>query len=293
MRTARPRRSVIYVPAANRKAVEKARTLSCDAVILDLEDGVAPEVKEVARDRAIDAIRAGGFGTRELIVRINGLDTPWGAADMEAVVGCGSDAVLVPKVNDAADIRRYDAALGSAPQNVRLWAMIETTRCLFRLEEIAAAPTRSRLSVLVMGTNDLANEAQARLTAERVPLQWALGMTVAAARSHDLGVLDGVFNDIEDEAGFRRQCEQGSDFGFDGKTLIHPRQIAACNRAFSPTSEALEWAQSLIDAFNLPENREKGAIRVNGKMVERLHLVQAQRMLAVHRAIAPDGQGGG
>lgn len=278
----RPRRSALYVPASNSRALEKARSLASDVIVIDLEDSVAPEAKDLARAQAIKTIQAGGFGGRELVVRANGLDTPWGAADLEAIAAAGPDAVLVPKVNDADDIARYDDFLKAAAAPVRLWAMIETARCLFRLDEIAAASGRSRLSLFVMGTNDLAKEMGAVLTTDRVPFATALSLSVAAARAYGLGILDGVFNNLEDGAGFAEQCRQGAAFGFDGKTLIHPSQIATCNEAFTPSDDALKWAHAVIYAFNLPENRDKGALKVDGKMVERLHLDQARRALATH-----------
>ena len=277
--TVRPRRSALYLPASNLRAIEKARSLACDVVILDLEDAVAPEAKDMARGQAIEAVRAGGFGG-ELVVRVNGLATPWGAADLAALAAAPPAAVLVPKIDDAADVMRYAEALAGAPAPVRLWAMIETARCLFRLGEIAAAASGSGLSALVMGTNDLAKEMGATLDARRAPFLGALGLMVAAARGWGLAVLDGVYNDLTDDAGFVAQCRQGAEFGFDGKTLIHPRQIDACNAAFSPSAEALAWARTVVAAFGQAENADKGAIRVAGKMVERLHLAQAQRLLA-------------
>jgi citrate lyase subunit beta/citryl-CoA lyase len=282
----RPRRSALFMPASNAKAVAKARTLDCDVVILDLEDAVAPEMKAEARARAVEAAREGGFGRRELVIRTNGLDTPWGAEDLQAAATSGADAVLVPKVNDAADIARYDAALQAGPAELKLWAMIETARSIFRLDEIAAASRGGRLSAWVMGTNDLAKEMGAMLTTARAPFLGMLGLAVAAAKSHGLSVLDGVYNDIEDAEGFEAQCRQALEFGFDGKTLIHPKQIAPCNTVFTPPPEAIAAAHAIIDAFSLPENADKGAIRVEGKMVERLHLLQAERTLAIAQAIS-------
>jgi citrate lyase subunit beta/citryl-CoA lyase len=285
MSASRPRRSVLYMPASNAKAIEKARSLPCDSVILDLEDAVAPEAKDMARAQAIEAVAAGGFGRREVIIRVNGLDTPWGADDLAAAAKAGPDGILVPKVNDAADVARYDAAIASAPAKTRLWAMIETGRSLFRLDEIAAAGATSRLSVWVMGTNDIAKEMRARQTPGREPFHAALGLSVAAARAYGLVILDGVYNDIDNDAGFEAICEQGVDFGFDGKTLIHPRQVEICNRVFSPSDADVAFARAVIEAFSLPDNANKGAIRVEGKMTERLHLAQAERLVAVHEAI--------
>ena len=281
----RPRRSVLYMPASNAKAIEKARGLPCDAVILDLEDAVAPEAKEMARAQAIEAVAAGGFGAREVIIRVNALDTPWGADDLAAAAKAGPDGILVPKVNDAADVARYDAAIAHAPANTRLWAMIETGRSLFRLDEIAAAAKNGRLSVWVMGTNDLAKEMRARQTPGREPFHAALGLAVAAARAYDLVILDGVYNDIDNDAGLEAICEQGVDFGFDGKTLIHPRQVEICNRVFSPSEADVAFAHAVITAFALPESAGRGAIRVEGRMAELLHLDQARRLVAVDAAI--------
>lgn len=282
----RPRRSALYMPASNAKAIEKARSLPCDVVILDLEDAVAPEAKETARAQAVEAVKAGGFGRREVVIRCNGLGTPWGAEDLAAAAAAGPDAILVPKVNDAADVARYDAAVAGAPQATRLWAMIETCLSVFRLDEIAAASKSSRLSGWVMGTNDLAKEMRARQTPDRAPFHAALGLSVAAARAYGLVILDGVYNGIDDDAGFEAICEQGVDFGFDGKTLIHPKQVDICNRVFSPTEAEVVWARAVIAAFDLPENAGKGAIRVEGKMAELLHRAQAVRLVAVADAIA-------
>ncbi len=285
----RPRRSVLYMPASNAKAIEKARSLPCDAVILDLEDAVAPEAKDMARAQAIEAVAAGGFGAREVIIRVNGLDTPWGGDDLAAAAKAGPDGILVPKVNDAADVARYDAEIASAPAKTRLWAMIETGRSLFRLDEIAAAGAFSRLSVWVMGTNDIAKEMRARQTPGREPFHAALGLSVAAARAYGLVILDGVYNDIDNDTGFEAICEQGVDFGFDGKTLIHPRQVEICNRVFSPSDADITFARAVIQAFAQPDNANKGAIRVEGRMAERLHLAQAERLVAVHEAITSAG----
>ncbi len=272
--TARPRRSALYLPASNTKALAKARTLACDVVILDLEDAVAPDAKETARDQAATAVREGGFGSRELVVRVNGLETEWGADDLAALAACPPDAVLVPKIMRGDDVDRYAALVtGETP----LWAMIETTASLFRLDEIAKA---SRLAALVMGTNDLAKEMGAQPGPDRLPFVGALGLAVAAARAHGIAILDGVYNEIDDDAGFVAQARQAVEFGFDGKTLIHPRQIDPCNAAFLPDAAAIAWARRIIAAFDEPESASKGAIRVDGKMVERLHLHHALRVLA-------------
>ena len=274
------RRSALYVPASNARAVEKSRTLPCDVVILDLEDAVAPEQKAAARDHAVATVRAGGFGTRELVVRVNGLDTPWGADDLSALAAAAPAAILVPKVSAAADLEPYARALETRT-GTALWAMIETARSIFRLDEIAATAASNRLTCLVAGTNDLIKETGFHSGPERQPLQGALGLIVLAARAHGICALDGVFNAIDDAEGFARQCAQGREFGFDGKTLIHPGQIAACNASFTPDAAAVAAARRIVEAFDAPENAGRGAIRVDGQMVERLHLVQAQRTLAL------------
>jgi citrate lyase subunit beta/citryl-CoA lyase len=281
----RPRRSVLYLPGSNARALEKARTLECDGVILDLEDSVAPDAKAAARDQVIGALSAGGFGRREVVVRVNGLDTPWGEHDLEALAHAAPDAVLVPKVQDSGDIARYDARLSGFPERVQLWAMIETCRSLFHLESLAGACRTSRLACLVMGVNDLAKEMGAELEAGRTPFLAALSLSVAAARAYGLSILDGVFNGLEDEAGLDQECRQGRTFGFEGKTLIHPQQIATCNRVFSPSPDQIAWAAAVVDAFSQTENAALGAIRVEGKMVERLHLAQAERILAIQGAM--------
>jgi citrate lyase subunit beta/citryl-CoA lyase len=270
------------MPAANARAIEKARELPCDVVILDLEDAVAPDAKALARDQAVAAVAARGFGRREVVIRVNGLDTPWGEEDLSAAARAAPDAVLAPKVASAADVRAYGQALAGG---ARLWVMIETCAALFALAEIAATAD-ARLDALVIGTNDLAKEMRCRPGVERAPLLGPLSLAVAAGRAHGLVVLDGVFNEIEDDAGLERQCRQGADFGFDGKTLIHPRQIEAANSAFSPSPDEVAWARVVVAAFDSPENASKGVLRVEGRMVERLHLAQARRLLAVADAIA-------
>ena len=277
----RPRRSALYMPAANARAIEKARELPCDVVILDLEDAVAPEAKALARDQAVAAVRQGGFGRREVVIRVNGLDTPWGTEDLAAAIDAAPDAILVPKVSSGHDVRAYGAVEAGG---VALWAMIETCAALFALDEIARAG--AGLSALVVGTNDLAKEMRCRLSVERAALAGPLSLILAAGRAHGLVVLDGVFNDIADEGGLARQCQQGLEFGFDGKTLIHPSQVGPANAAFSPTPDEVAWSQAVVAAFDSPENTVKGVIKVDGRMVERLHLAQARRVLAVAEAIA-------
>jgi citrate lyase subunit beta/citryl-CoA lyase len=281
----RPRRSALYMPASNPRAIDKARTLACDVVILDLEDAVGPEAKDQAREAAIAAVRAGGFGRRELVIRVNGLDTPWGEADLKAAAEAGPDAILVPKVGDSGDIARYDGRISHAPAATRLWAMVETARCLFHLEGIGAAAKTSRLACLALGPNDLAKETGARMTPGREPFFTAFSLTIAAAKAHGIAALDGPFGGIEDADGFARECAQGRDFGFDGKTLIHPSQIDAANRAYSPDEAEVAHARAVIAAFADPANAGKGAIRVEGKMAERLHLGMAERVVMIAEAV--------
>jgi len=277
---ARPRRSALYLPASNSRAIEKARGLACDVVILDLEDAVAPDAKAEARTLAVEAANAGGFGARELVIRVNGLDTPWGAEDLAAVSTAKPDALLIPKVSAPTDFAPY-AATG-----MRLWAMIETCAAVFALEALGAASAASQVDVWVIGINDLIKEMRCRPGPDRAPLQPALGLSIMAARAHGLSILDGVWNDINDLEGLAHECAQGADFGFDGKTIIHPSHIATANQAFSPDPAAVAWARTVAAAFDLPESAGRGVIRVEGRMVERLHLAQARRLIAVAEAIA-------
>jgi citrate lyase subunit beta / citryl-CoA lyase len=282
----RPRRSLLYVPASNLRALEKARGLTCDGVILDLEDGVAPGAKGAARDAAVAAVMDGGFGHREVIVRVNALDTEWGRADLNAVTGCGADAVLVPKIHTSSDIYTYEALLRDAPPNLRLWAMIETALAALKVEEIASTASATRLAAFVLGTNDLAKELRIKLDARRAPIAALLCLAVTAARAHGVVIIDGVYNAFDDEAGFEAQCQEGVDYGFEGKTLIHPRQIERCNKMFAPSAAEIAWARRIKAAFDEPDNAHKGAISLDGNMVERLHLAQAQRTLDIASAIA-------
>jgi len=275
--TIRPRRSALFMPASNARAVEKARSLDCDVVILDLEDSVAPDLKAAARERAIAAAAAGGFGARELLVRVNALDTPWGAEDCRAVAGAGLAAAVLPKVSRPADLEAARALLGTLP----LWAMIETCAGMLNLPAIVASAGANRLECLLAGTNDLAKEMRCTPGPDRTPLLGHLATIVTAARSAGLIALDGVCNVIEDGDVLAAECSQGAAFGFDGKSLIHPAQIAAANRAYGPTADALAWAKRVIAAFALPENAGKGVIRVDGEMVELLHLEQAKRIVAL------------
>jgi citrate lyase subunit beta / citryl-CoA lyase len=274
----RPRRSILYMPATSEKAVAKARELPCDAMILDLEDAVAPDAKAAARAAAVAAVRAGGFGRRELIVRVNALDGPWGEDDLKALSAAWPDAVLVPKVDDADGVAAYRALAGGVP----IWAMVETMRAVLGVAGLAGA---EGLAALVVGTNDLAKEMRAKPGADRAPFQGFLAATVAAARANGLAAIDGVYNAIGDAEGFAAECAQGVAFGFDGKTLIHPSQLAACNAAFSPDAAEIAWARVVVAAFAEPGAADKGVIKVEGKMVERLHLDEARRVLAVVEAI--------
>ena len=275
----RPRRSVLYMPGANERAMEKARTLAADTLILDLEDSVAPEAKAEARSRVAAAVKAGGYGRRELVIRINGLDTPWGADDMQAAVAAAPDAILVPKVSTAEDIQRAALLMAQAPPRTRLWAMMETPLAILNAKEIASAGPR--LGCLVLGSNDLVKETRASAAGGRFALLPMLTACVLAARAYGLDVIDGVYNDFRDEAGFRAECQQGRILGIDGKTLIHPGQIAICNEVFSQAAEDVAWSRQVIAAFASPENAAKGVITLDGKMVERLHLSMAERIAAI------------
>jgi citrate lyase subunit beta/citryl-CoA lyase len=281
----RPRRSVLYMPASNGRAIEKARGLACDAVILDLEDAVAPDAKSEARAQAVAAVSAGGFGGRELIIRCNGLDTPWGAEDLAAAAACSPDAILVPKVSGPAEIAAYDAAIASAPARTSLWAMIETPAAVLALGAIAETARDSRLTCWAVGLNDLAKAMGGRQTRDRAPHLPILSLAVAAARANGLAILDSVTNAIDDPALLEAHCRQAADIGFDGKTLIHPSQIDIANRLFSPDPDEVAWARAVIAAYALPENRRKGALQVEGRLAERLHLDQAERLVQIDAAI--------
>ena len=284
----RPRRSVLYMPGANARALEKAKSLDADCLILDLEDSVAPDKKVEARDRVAAAIATGGYGKREVVIRINGLFTPWGAEDMKMVAKAGPDAVLVPKLNDANDLANAAQFFLNAGgrDKTRIWAMIETPLSIFNVRAIAAAHEANGLACFVLGTNDLLKEMRASAAGERFALIPALSMAVLAARAYGLDVIDGVYNDIKDEPGFRAECEQGRALGMDGKTLIHPGQVAICNEVFSPSADEVASAQKIIAAFSLPENASNGVISVEGRMVERLHLAMAERVMAIAEAVA-------
>ncbi|MFN3672404.1 MAG: HpcH/HpaI aldolase/citrate lyase family protein [Bosea sp. (in: a-proteobacteria)] len=285
----RPRRSVLYMPGSNARALEKARDIAADALILDLEDAVAPDAKAMARDQVCAAVKAGGYGRRELAIRINGVDTQWFEADLAAAAEAGPDAILIPKVQSAETLKLVGHKLDGlwAEARTRIWAMIETPLAILDCAAIAAAAQdpQTRLACLVMGTNDLAKETRARFVPGRAPMLPWLTTAILAARAHGLDIVDGVYNDIKDEAGFLRECEQGRDLGFDGKTLIHPAQLAAANAVFAPDAAELDRARAIIAAFEQPENAGKGAIQLDGRMVERLHAQIAQRVVALGQAI--------
>ncbi len=284
----RPRRSALFLPASNPKAVAKARELPTDVVILDLEDAVAPEAKEDARAAAIAAVHAGGWGRRELVIRVNSLDSPWGAADLAAVAAAGPNAVLVPKVSTPDDLLAYNDALAGAPPATRLWTMIETCAVVPELGRLAALKASTRLAAFVLGTNDLAKDMRAQIKPGRAPFMPILSAAVCAARAHGLVVIDGVCNEFRDASVLIAEARQGLEFGFDGKSLIHPDQVEPCNAVFSPSAAELEQARAIVAGFADPGHAGKGAIRLEGMMVELLHLDQARRVLAIAAAIAGD-----
>jgi citrate lyase subunit beta / citryl-CoA lyase len=286
----RPRRSVLYMPGSNARALEKARELPADGVILDLEDAVAPEAKATARELIKRTLQKGGFGDREVLVRINGLDTRWWVDDLHAVADCRPDAVLVPKISDPHQLQDLAARIvdmGTDP-HIRVWAMMETPLAMINVGEIAAAAldSETRLSGFVMGTNDLAKDTRARIVPGRAPMLPWLMNCIAAARAFGLDILDGVYNDLGNAEGFAQECRQSRDLGFDGKTLIHPKQIDVCNAAFSPAPEEVEAARKIIAAFDLPENAGKGVIQIDGRMVERLHAEMARHTVEIADVIA-------
>ena len=283
----RPRRSCLYVPGDKPRALEKASSLAADALILDLEDAVAPDARAHARESVRNAVGANAYGAREVLVRVNGLDTEWGRDDLEMAASAGVDGVLVPKITRGKDVRAVDRFLdnaGASP-DLALWLMIETPLAIINIRKIAKASAKTRLAGLVMGTNDLAKEYNALATPDRQAFLFSLSAGLVAARAYGLAAIDGVYNDIGNEPGLAAECEQGRVLGFDGKTLIHPAQIETTNRVFSPREAELGHARDVVEAFALPENRGKGVIRVNGQMVELLHLEQAERLLAISDAI--------
>ncbi|MDX2203296.1 MAG: CoA ester lyase [Hyphomicrobiaceae bacterium] len=287
--TIRPRRSVLYMPGSNARALEKAKSIAADALILDLEDAVAPDAKAQAREQVCAAVQAGGYGPRELVIRINALDTPWGRDDLAAAAAAGPDAILLPKPGSGAAIADMEAAMreAGAHERTRLWAMIETPLAILNIGEIAgsARMAGSRLACLVMGTNDLVKETRADLSTNRRPALYWLSVAVTAARAYGLDVLDGVYNNFKDAEGFAKECVHGRKLGFDGKTLIHPDQVAKANEVFAPPAAEVEWARKIVAAFELAENGGKGVITVEGRMVELLHAEMGRRTLAIADAI--------
>ncbi len=279
----RPRRSVLYMPASNARALEKAQTIACDALILDLEDAVAPDAKDEAREAACAAAASGHYGGRELTIRVNAAGTRWHDDDLAAVCAVGPDAIVVPKVDSAEAVLRLVEALErhGAPEHTTLWAMVETPRAMLHAEEIAAAS--QRLSVLVMGTNDLVKELYAEHVPGRAPLLTGLSLALLAARATGKAILDGVYNDVKDTEGFLRECRQGREMGFDGKTLIHPGQVDGANEAFSPSGEAVDDAQGVLEAWEAGAG--SGVVTYRGRMIENLHVESARRTLALHEAV--------
>lgn len=285
----RPRRSAMYVPAVNQRAIEKSRGLDMDTVIFDLEDAVAPEMKAKARAQLVEAFTAGGFGHRETVIRINASDTADYTLDLEALARCRPDAVLLPKVSGGADLADLAARVTAAglPDTLGLWAMVETTAALTQLDEIVSAglSLRPRLQCMVVGTNDIAKETGVNPGDERRYLiPWLMNIVLVAKR-HGICVLDGVWNDFSDRDGFDAEASQSVKMAFDGKTLIHPTQVEPANRIFSPSAQAVAEAKAIVEAFERPEHAGKGVINLDGKMVERLHLQQAMRLLSIHQAI--------
>ncbi len=289
----RPRRSLLFMPGSNPRALEKARTLPADGVILDLEDAVAPEAKAAARTQIAGTIAAGGFGPREVMIRINALDTPWWGDDLAMAAKASPDGIVVPKVSRVEDLALVTERLASAgaPDRVKVWAMIETALSLLHVEALSATAQSpgSRLAGYIMGPNDIARETRIRMVPGRAPMLPFYTTCVLAAHAYGLEILDGPFSDFSDEAGFAAECAQSRDMGFDGKTLIHPSQIEACNVAFTPPPDEVAQARAIVAAFELPENRGRGAIQLGGRMVERLHAEIARRTLAIADAIAGRG----
>ncbi|WP_158043964.1 HpcH/HpaI aldolase/citrate lyase family protein [Skermanella pratensis] len=283
--TVRPRRSVLYMPGSNPRAMEKGKTLQADGLILDLEDAVAPDAKAQARTQIGDAIRGGGYGRRELIVRTNGLNTPWGYEDLVFAATSGADAVLLPKVESADMVRQAEQVLvvSGAPADQKIWCMMETPLAMLNVKEIAGASPR--LGGLVMGTSDLAKDLHAAHTRDRLPMITSLGLCLLAARAYGLAILDGVYLDLNDDDGFAASCRQGLELGFDGKTLIHPKTLAAANAVFGPSAEEVAWSRRIIDAYQAAVAEGKGVVLVDGKLVENLHVENARRLVSLAEAI--------
>ncbi len=285
----RPRRSVLYMPGANDKALEKATTLPCDAIIFDTEDSVAPDVKAVARDKVAAAVASGAYGNRELTIRVNSAETEWHTDDLRSAAAAGPSGIVVPKVNSAAEVATIERIIEAAgvPDHTRIWAMLETPSAVEHAVEIATSS--ERLEVLVMGTNDLAKELRAALVPGRAPLLWGLGRCLNAARFAGKVILDGVYNDVKNPEGFAAECAQGAEMGFDGKTLIHPTQVEPCNEAFSPSAEEIDYSRRVIEAFEQGLAEGVGVVTVDGRMIENLHVDNARRAIAIADAIAAIG----
>ena len=285
-KSARPRRSMLYMPGSNARALEKARTLPADSLILDLEDAVAPDAKELARKQVCEAVAAGGFGMREVIIRVNALSTRWGYEDIALAAKSGADGLLLPKVESADAIRHMEAIMhaNGAPESLRIWAMMETPRSILESQRIAESTPR--MEGLVLGTSDLAKELDCAHTHERLPFMVSLGLCLLAARAAGLAILDGVYLDLNNDAGFEFACKQGQELGFDGKTLIHPKQVGPCNRVFTPKPEDVAWSRRIIDAHAAAAARGEGVVVVDGRLVENLHVESARRVVSMADAIA-------
>jgi len=286
----RPRRSVLFMPGSNARALDKARNLPSDGVILDLEDSVAPDAKPMARDQIAAAVAARGFGRREIIIRINNLDSPWWQDDLAMAAAARPDGILVPKVSSPADVKKLEERLRTlkADPAIGLWAMIETPLGVLSAQQIAATAREGdkRLTGFIMGPNDIARETRMRMLPGRAAMLPLFSHCILAARAYGIEILDGPYNDISDIAGFAKECAQGRDMGFDGKTLIHPGQIDAANAAYTPPAEDVARARKIMGVFDLPENVSKGVVQLDGQMVERLHVEMAKRTIAIADAIA-------
>ncbi|MER2581125.1 MAG: CoA ester lyase [Candidatus Competibacter sp.] len=285
-KSARPRRSMLYMPGSNARALDKARTLPADSLILDLEDAVAPDAKELARKQVCEAVAAGGFGLREIIIRVNALSTKWGYEDIAMASKSGANALLLPKVESADAIRHMESIMraNGAPDSMTIWAMMETPRSILESQRIAESTPR--MEGLVMGTSDLAKELDCAHTHERLPFMVSLGLCLLAARAAGLAILDGVYLDLNDETGFEFACRQGHELGFDGKTLIHPKQIGPCNKVFTPKAEDVAWSRKIIEAHAAAAARGEGVVVVDGKLIENLHVESARRVVGMADAIA-------
>lgn len=283
--SARPRRSILYMPGSNARALEKGRLLAADGLILDLEDAVAPEAKEKGREQILDALKQGGYGSREIIIRVNGLDSAWGRDDITAMATSGADAILLPKVDSGAMVREAEELMvaAGAPDEMAIWCMMETPLGMLHAEEIAFATPR--MGGMVLGTSDLAKDLHASHTRERMPMITSLGLCMLAARAAGIAIVDGVHLDLADDEGFEHSCQQGLELGFDGKTLIHPKTIDIANRVFAPSEDEIAWSRTIIEAHAAAEREGQGVIVVEGKLIENLHVENARRLVAMAEAI--------